>query len=374
MKFDDEQLKRKLIETTTHLEYTQFLEFFYQALKKQEKMSDLHDFLMQTFRVNTKFSNFLLQCFQLQQHLDIDYVYMQKYLQEFFERNNIKYIINYMIDNQQLSFLLPEKMVAINIHKLYDDKIGYEHGHLKKPYEQYKSCLKNNIRLINIYEPFFWNHKKWGVFENLVLHACGRTPNKVYARDCDIVVMESLKTKSFFIENNIQGYRSAKTSFCLVHKKTKEIMMIYSVGHAHFGKGQYDAEIARGACKLGWAVIGGASKLWKFIINYYKDKNLDGAPGSVDSIVYYVDLNYYNGQSLKMLEGQEFIMDQPGFWNFWVETKELKNREPHRHKFIMETQAKGLLFPVPNAGTQTNVWFRNLDDPVRMELLKRHKK
>ena len=58
--------------------------------------------------------------------------------------------------------------------------------------------------------------------------------------------------------------------------------MCYTVGHAFFGKGAYDAEIARGCCitnykktGLGIQVIGGASKLWKAILNYYEDKNLD---------------------------------------------------------------------------------------------------
>ena len=37
--------------------------------------------------------------------------------------------------------------------------------------------------------------------------------------------------------------------------------MGYSIGDAYLGKGKYDAEVARGACKLGYSVIGGASKL-----------------------------------------------------------------------------------------------------------------
>jgi hypothetical protein len=51
-----------------------------------------------------------------------------------------------------------------------------------------------------------------------------------------------------FLNNNIQGYRNAKTGFLLVDKKTEEPLMCYTVGHAFFGKGAYDAEIARGCC------------------------------------------------------------------------------------------------------------------------------
>ena len=81
--------------------------------------------------------------------------------------------------------------------------------------------------------------------------------------------------------------------------------MCYTVGHAFFGKGAYDAEIARGCCitnynntGLGIQVIGGASKLWKAILNYYDDKGLDNKPGRINSIIYYTDSRYYNGKSI----------------------------------------------------------------------------
>jgi hypothetical protein len=215
-----------------------------------------------------------------------------------------------------------------------------------------------NKRVIHIYESFLADYNKFKILKNLILHACNKTKNKVYARNCEIIVKPAKEMKQFFIDNNIQGYRVAKKAFVLIDKKTKEPLMCYTVGHAYFGKGIYDAEIARGASKLGYSVIGGASKLWNFIIDYYKTRNLDETPGSVNSIVYYVDRNFYNGKSMNFLSGQKFIKSQPGFWNFWVETKELKNREPNRHSYIMEQQKNGKLFPVKMAGTDVNVWER----------------
>lgn len=47
----------------------------------------------------------------------------------------------------------------------------------------------------------------------------------------------------------------------LLDKITKEPLMGYLVGDAYFGKGKYDAEISRGACKLGYSIVGGASKI-----------------------------------------------------------------------------------------------------------------
>ena len=112
--------------------------------------------------------------------------------------------------------------------------------------------------------------------------------------------------------------------------------------------GKYSAEIARGACQLGLQVIGGASKLWKYII-----ENTD-----YESVVYYTDLNYYNSKSLAFLSGVEFVKKDVSFWNWHLDTNSLKNREPNIHAQIMAKRANGLLWEVCNAGTAVFVWKR----------------
>ena len=155
--------------------------------------------------------------------------------------------------------------------------------------------------------------------------------------------------------------------------------MSYTVGTAHFGKGKYDAEIARGACLLGYSVVGGASKLWSSIIEYYDTHKLDNSPGQINSIVYYSDSNYYDGKSVKLLPGTSFITTTNGFWNYWCKDFIMKNREPMRHHDIVArtwalkkaVKANGdevpdindvlysdMAFEVWNAGTKTYLWTR----------------
>lgn len=229
-------------------------------------------------------------------------------------------------------------------------------------YNVYKHYLNKGIRIINCFENHLKDPRKWNVLQDIILHALGKSKHKIYARKTDIIIRTSKEYRPFFIENNIQGARAARTAFVLVDKNTREPLMSYTVGDAYFGKGLYDAEIARGACKLGYSVVGGASKLWRFIQDYYSDKNLDGTPGCINSIVYYVDLNYYNGSSMGFLEGVETIKTQSGFWNYWVETGEMKNREPMKHAYIMEQLRNGKILEIGNAGTQVNVWRRSLDN------------
>ncbi len=235
--------------------------------------------------------------------------------------------------------------VLISINSAYDNENN------RKFWEETHS----EYRCIQIPDVYFWDLNRYRVILNLIEHALKRTPKTIYARKCKVTIKPAKELKEFFTKNNIQGYRNAKTAFCLEYEN--EVVMCYTVGHAWFGKGLYDAEIARGACKLGCTVVGGASKLWKAIQDYYNTHNLDNSEGQLNSIVYYCDLNYYNAQSLKILN-TEFVKTQKGFWNYWVETKELKNREPSRHSYIMEQMKQGKILVLDNAGTAVYVWKR----------------
>ena len=232
--------------------------------------------------------------------------------------------------------------------------------------------MKDNtedIRCLQLHENYFVDSIKFEVFKNAISHSLGKnTGHRIYARECDVEVYPSIMLKPLFEKNNIQGYRNARTAFVLVHKKTKKPVMCYTVGTAHFGKGLYDAEIARGMCILGYSVVGGASKLWKFIQEFYETHNLQGEKvekgKGVNSIVYYVDLNLYNGNSIKKMGNTEAdsyidLGYQGGFRNLWIENKQLKEREPNKHKLIMSLMKEGKIASIPNAGTMINVWIRD---------------
>lgn len=110
---------------------------------------------------------------------------------------------------------------------------------------------------------------------------------------------------------------------------------------------EYEWEVIRGATKLGYNVIGGASKIWKYFKENYNPQ----------SCVYYVDYNYFNGSSILYLDSNfKFIKNQPSFKNWWIKTNEIKNRDPLHHKEIKELEKEGLIIPIYNAGTKVYVW------------------
>lgn len=286
-------------------------------------------------------------------------------VQQFLDSIQVTYVINYtQIDGVTLDFFIPDKKVAINVNDFISHNTTYAiAGSIPKTkkfhFLQTQICSSAGIRLIHAWEHCIdekinCKFGSWFVLQNVIKSACGLYEKQIYARKTKVVEFPAKLTKPFFDKNNINGYRNASTTYALVYKDivtptVDDILMAYSVGHCFFGKGIYDAEIARGACVIGTQVIGGASKLWKYII----ENTL------YDSIVYYVDQNFYDGRSISFLSGASHVTSDVSFWNWHLDTKQLKNREPSKHSEIMQKRSNGLLWEVCNAGTAVNVWKRN---------------
>lgn len=239
----------------------------------------------------------------------------------------------------ELDIYLPEYRVAIEYNG------NYWHSQKDKNYHYNKSraCEENNIRLIHIFEYEWYNERQRPILENIIKNAIGINENKIFARKCKIEIKQSKDLREFFDTNNIQGYRAGKFAICLVYEN--EVVMSYIIGDAFFGKGKYQYEVIRGATKLGYTVVGGASKIWKYFIENYDP----------ESCVYYIDYNYFNGNSLPYL-GLKYITTKISFKNYWVKEKVVKNREPKKHKEIKELEELGLVVPIYNAGVKVYVY------------------
>lgn len=306
--------------------------------------------------------------------------YMKAIIRSIFEKHDLYQYVEedfeifpgFVVDFYLKRFNLAIKIDDVVTRNSSKSFFGLSHITDKTPFEEWKKTNELGIRVIHAYETEIFDPLKWQIFNNMITYSCGLA-TKIYARNTKVVIKPAKELKPLFKSNNIQGYRNAKTAFLLVDKNTEEPLMCYTVGHAFFGKGAYDAEIARGCCivnykntEKGIQVIGGASKLWKHILNYYENKDINNNPGSINSIVYYTDSRYYDGRSIghlmdsSTLPGKvETLKEQPSFMNYWVELGVTKNREPNRHSFIMEQMRLGNILVIPNPGTVTHCYFRN---------------
>lgn len=246
-----------------------------------------------------------------------------------------------LIYPQELDIYLPEKKLAFEYNGTFWHSARYKDS--KYHYNKSKACEEAGVRLIHIYEYEWFNERQRPILENIITGALGLNKT-IYARKCNIVIKPSKEMRDFFNTNNIQGFRPGKFAICLEYEG--RIVMAYMMGSAYFGKGKYEWEVIRGATELGINVVGGASKIWNYFIENYKP----------NTCVYYIDYNYFNGNSMKNLPNMQFIKTQVSFKNYFVDTKEVKNRNPYKHKEIAELYKEGKVIQIYNAGTKVYLW------------------
>ena len=290
-------------------------------------------------------------------NLENDIIQLLKSLNTTYELHNRQ-----IIPPLELDFYIANKNLAIECNG------NYWHSNserLDKNYHHNKSrlCEEKGIRLIHIWEYEWYNERQRFILENIIKNALGINGHKLYARKLDIEVRPSNTMKEFFEKNNIQGFRGGKFAICLVDKKqgdydllgnyiegTGKVYMAYMMGKAFFGKGKYEWEVIRGATELGYTIVGGASKIFKYFIKTYNPRNC----------VYYIDYNYFNGNSLKNLPKMEFIKTQSSFKNYFVKEHCVRNRDPMHHKEIISGYKDGSILQIWNAGTKVYVWNNDI--------------
>lgn len=217
------------------------------------------------------------------------------------------------------------------------------------------ACEEKGIRLIHIWDYEWQDERKQRVLKNIILGAIKQLPRRVYARECKVCSYKQgcdkwSELNEFFAENNIQGNRGGSIVYTL--EKDGEILMAYKFGRPSGGraKQKYQYEMVRGASANGVQVIGGATKLWKHFIREQDP----------DSVVYYIDYNYFNGNSVEKI-GLECVGGQAGVKNYWVKTREVKNREPSRHAEVKRAIESGECLELWNAGTKTYIYRKTYD-------------
>lgn len=252
-------------------------------------------------------------------------------------------------NGQELDIYVPSAKVAIE----YDGDFWHSHKHLQdKNYHRDKSllCREKGIRLIHVWEHDWMDLQKRAVIENIILGALSKLPRRTYARDCEVhsYTQKDERWKElgeFFAKNNVQGNRGGSIVYAL--EKDGEILMAYKFGRPSGGKAKlkYQYEMVRGASAPGVQVIGGASKLWKHFI----------ADIDPESVVYYIDFNYFDGRSVEKL-GLKYEGGHYGVKNYYPATGIVKNRDPRHHKETMKLIQEGKILEQYTAGSNVYVY------------------
>lgn len=292
----------------------------------------------------------LMHKYNLEKYVALEKCEFEEDIIQILEKYNIQYERRnrQIIKPKEIDIYIPEYNLGIeanDVNTHNSTKCCYRGGRPKsKSYHYYKSlrCEEKGMRLIHIWDYEWYEEKKRPILESIILGACNRA-KPIYARKCKVVVKSSKEVKEFFEKNNIAGHRGGKFAICLEYEG--EIVMSYIMGSAFFGKGKYEWEVIRGATKLGYRVIGGASKIWKYFIRNYNPK----------SCVYYVDYNYFNGNSVPKL-GFKYVGVRPTVKNYFVKEGKITSRQPAKHKEIKELIKQKKVWEVWTAGVKVYVW------------------
>ncbi len=223
-----------------------------------------------------------------------------------------------VLNGKELDIYLPEKKLAIEYNGLYSHyyRPWEEKEGLKKDvkYHLFKTleCEKQGIQLLQFYSDE-WNYKE-NILKNIIKSKLGLN-DRVYARKCGIVEVDTYSKNSFLNEYHIQGEDKSSVKLGLVYNE--ELVCVMTFAKSRFNK-NYKWELTRFCVKGGISIVGAFSKLLKAFIELYGK-----------SIISYADRRYSNGNVYRT-NGFELIgVNKPSY--YYVDKNFL--RRYHRMRF-----------------------------------------
>ena len=204
------------------------------------------------------------------------------------------------IHPKEIDILIPNSKLAIEFNGLYwhsENQVGKNY-HINKT----NSCQENEIQLIHIWEDD-WVYKQ-NIIKSILLNKLNIIPNKIFARKCEIKIINDNKlVKDFLNKNHIQGFCKSQLKIGLFYRDKLVSLMTFGFRKTNSKK---EFELIRFCNILNTSIIGGASKLFNFFLKISK----------VNNIVSYADISIFNGNLYKNIGFKFKHRTQPNY--YWV--------------------------------------------------------
>lgn len=216
-------------------------------------------------------------------------------------------------EGKEIDIFLPELNMGFEFDGIY--------WHSEYFKEKWDNINKKNfiqskgIKLYNVWEDD-WLYKK-DIIKSRIINSLGLS-NKIHARKCEV---KEIKTgqKIFLDENHIQGYVPAQISIGLYYEN--ELISVMTLGAKRKlvsdkqKQGHY--ELLRFCNKIGYSIIGGASKLFTYFLKKYDPENITS----------YQDNSWYTGNIYEKLGFKLIKEAEPNY--YWCKA----NIKYHRYNF-----------------------------------------
>ena len=200
----------------------------------------------------------------------------------------------------ELDVYVPSKKLAVELNGLYwHSEICRENDyHLKKT----KMCEEKGIHLFHVFEDE-WNFKK-DIVKSMICNMLGETPNKIYARKCEIKEVDSKTARKFLDENHIQGFCHSSIRYGLYHNNELVSLMTFGKSRHFIGNGKCEWELLRFCNKINTNVVGGASRLFK---TFVRENN-------PTEIISYADKRWSTGELYNVLGFTKYNESKPSYY------------------------------------------------------------
>lgn len=222
-----------------------------------------------------------------------------------------------IINPYELDIVVESKKIAIEFDGIYwhSEKAGKKDFDPKKHIKKTTMSAVSGYQLIHIFENE-WKLKKQ-ICKSIISAKLGVFENKIYARQCKIVLLNNNLAKDFFEKTHIQGYAQAKITIGLVIQE--KLVMACSFGKPRFSK-ESDWELIRFSSELNTNVVGGFGK----ILSFFK-KNYSG------TLITYCDMKFSNGATYSKF-GKLIRQTAPGYSWCSLSQQSLSRYQTQKHK------------------------------------------
>lgn len=224
----------------------------------------------------------------------------------------------------EIDIYLPAKKVGFEIDGLYwhsDDSKPHDY-HLMKT----QSCEDVGIHLIHVFENE-WVQKQ-EIVKSRIKNMLGVIDEKIGARQCKVVEVDSKTARDFQEQNHIQGWARSSVNLGLLFEDSIVSLMTFS--KPRFDK-KHEWELVRFCNRLNCCVSGGASKLLSYFEHAYHPKN----------IVSYADRRWTMNNGNTVYDKLGFKLDHvsaPNYWYWKNKTGILESRlkyQKHRLEHLL---------------------------------------
>lgn len=221
--------------------------------------------------------------------------------------------------SKELDIYIPSKNIAIEFNGVYhhSDERKPNNYHINK----YNECKEKGIQLITIWEDQYVTNKD--ICNSIILSKLGIYEIKIYARKCELRIVDSRIASDFYSSNHIQGKCGATIHYGLYYHD--ELVSMMSFGKRKLGKNDIKQwELIRYCSKQNTLVIGGSSKLFNHFIKEYKP----------DVVLSFSSNDISNGNMYKILNFENIGQSS----SYWYVNKQLKryHRASFSHKNLIK--------------------------------------